>query len=85
MSTDFKISARTDSGVSSIMRALLLSISLCAQTSGKIAAASSGMTKSRPWRYAYAFAIRQTASAPRGLTPSATCGWILVFSTSVVT
>ena len=61
------------------MRALLFSIRRWAQTSGKIAATSSGMTKSRPLRYAYAFAIRQTASAPRGLTPSATCGWVRVF------
>ncbi len=37
ISTDFKISARTDSDVSSIMRALLFSIRRCAQTSGKIA------------------------------------------------
>ena len=63
MSVVLRISARTDSGFSSIMRALLLSISLWAQTSGKIAATSSGMTKSRPLRYAYAFAIRQIASA----------------------
>ena len=50
ISVVLRISASTDSGFSSIMRALLLSISRWAQTSGKMAATSSGMTKSRPCR-----------------------------------